>query len=287
MIPNCTNETLELFITEKCNMACHNCDAMVRQAPGTNMLTIDQIDHFIDEARMNNINWKVIMLTGGEALTHPNIIDIIRKLNEAFFPGGVQYCEGVNHTMSEEYWDWMVPEQRPITEGLILLTNGKKKHKLIELFSRSGKIFIINTNKQTNNQYFYPVNIAPKDNPNFDADKTEDYAHVQKICQCSSPCLTPSGYYPCTAGATLDRVFGIDAGIQKLSDVNEQNIYKQFEKLCTYCGYFNEIAPFDVPEEHITPVTHTIMSSSWMEATAKYKITKPVLSKYAGQKMRD
>ena len=276
MIPNWDKRYIELSITAKCNMACHNCDAMIRQAPKMDStLSVEQISSFINESIENNINWDIIVLTGGEPMLHPDIKIIIKMLNNNFFKRGVVYRENYNHTT---YFNENI--ENYIKKGLVILTNGKQKNKLIDYQHKSHLIRLVSTSKKDNNQLFYPVNIAPVDNDNFDISKNQEYARVQKKCQCAQPCLTKHGYYPCTTGAAIDKVFGGDVGIKDINNINDENVYKQFEDLCKNCGYFNEIAPFDVPEEHIKYTNKTVLSPIWKQQLIKYKLQKPNLTNY-------
>tara|TARA_R110000787_G_scaffold15338_5_gene47355 strand:+ start:7784 stop:8617 length:834 start_codon:yes stop_codon:yes gene_type:complete len=276
MIPSWDKKYIELSITAKCNMACHNCDAMIRQAPKMdNTMTVEQITSFINESLENNIKWEIIVLTGGEPLLHPNIQQIIRMLNKAFFKKGVIYKGKYNHTT---YFHEHI--ENYIKEGLVILTNGKQKNKLINLQHTSHLINLLSTHKKDNNQLFYPINIAPIDNTNYKANKNKEYARVHKKCQCAQPCLTKHGYYPCTTGAAIDKVFGMDTGIKNIKDINDDTVYKQFEDLCKYCGYFNEIAPFEVPEEHVKYTNKTALSPTWKKKLIEYKIKKPDLTDY-------
>lgn len=267
-------------------MACHNCDAMVRQAPESkDIMTREQIDEFVRESKEANVSWDIIILTGGEPSLHPDIRYIIRKINNAFFgPNNkLQYLPGHDWIKTLANGNDIEMETLPISKGLVILTNGKVQNSYINYLHTTEQVCVVNTNKKTNEQSFYPVNIAPIDNPEFDKSKNKEYARIPKWCQCASPCLTNHGYYPCTTGASIDRVFGMDVGIKELSNVTEQSFTEQFEHMCKNCGYFNEIAPFEVPEEHITETTKTVYSPTWKNILLKYKLNKPVLSKY-GQK---
>ncbi len=118
------------------------------------------------------------------------------------------------------------------------------------------------------------------DNPNFKEEDNDIYASIQKYCQCPGFCLTPYGYYSCTTGFAISRVFGLDIGIKKLKDVSKDTITDHFKHLCKRCGYFNELAPFDVPEEHTQYTTKTKLSPSWKKAVSKYRVQKPKLTRY-------
>lgn len=277
MIGTWEKRYIELSITNKCNMACHNCDALVRQAPDiSSLMSVEQIKGFIKESKDSKISWEIIILTGGEPLLHPEIRTIIRELNKAFYPDGVKYKPDYSHL--EHKHMHKLPEI--LEHGLVLLTNGKVKNRFIKTLHDCEQICIVSTEKTNNDQSFYPVNMAPIDNPNFQIELNNEYAAIQKLCQCASPCLTQTGYYPCTMGAAIDRVFGIDIGINNIESVNEETFNEQFKELCKYCGYFNEIAPFEVPEEHLTETTQTKMSPTWKKALIDYKIKKPKLSTY-------
>ena len=72
----------------------------------------------------------------------------------------------------------------------------------------------------------------------------------------------------------------MDTGIKNIKDINDDTVYKQFEDLCKYCGYFNEIAPFEVPEEHVKYTNKTALSPTWKKKLIEYKIKKPDLTDY-------
>ena len=64
--------SIEIVLTPKCNMACHNCDAMVRQAPSNHIMSFNQIEVFVEETKELNLKWDVVILTGGEPMIHPH-----------------------------------------------------------------------------------------------------------------------------------------------------------------------------------------------------------------------
>jgi hypothetical protein len=84
--------------------------------------------------------------------------------------------------------------------------------------------------------------------------------------------LSKYGYYPCSPGAALDRIFGFDVGIKKLSLVHDKNLLRnQFKVLCKYCGHYKE------PNEK---VDKNLISKSWQLAYKNYKNNRPNLSVY-------
>jgi len=84
------------------------------------------------------------------------------------------------------------------------------------------------------------------------------------------------GFYPCVAGANIDRVLGFNIGRKKLPTLNDSMV-DQIQTLCKYCGHFMYF--FSCEPEMIT-TTKEIMSPSWKKAYENYKITKPFLSQY-------
>lgn len=73
---------IELIITYCCNRQCYNCQAMVRQAPSKDAMTVEQIKKFICETVEEKIKWNTIRIMGGEPTLHPNIEEIVRLLCE-------------------------------------------------------------------------------------------------------------------------------------------------------------------------------------------------------------
>ena len=70
----------------------------------------------------------------------------------------------------------------------------------------------------------------------------------------------------------VDRVFGFDIGIKKLSLVSEEALRKQMNILCKYCGWFRLPQGGIVLTEKISP--------SWKRAFIEYRKQKPRLSLY-------
>jgi ABC-type thiamine transport system substrate-binding protein len=74
--------------------------------------------------------------------------------------------------------------------------------------------------------------------------------------------LTSYGFYPCGAGASLDRVFRFNVGTKNLISVNNNSIQNQFNVLCRYCGH----SPTKIRQK----TKNAILSKSWIEAYKKY-----------------
>jgi hypothetical protein len=82
------------------------------------------------------------------------------------------------------------------------------------------------------------------------------------------------GYYPCSPCLGVDRVFGFDVGIKKLSMVTEQALRKQMKVLCPCCGWFKE------QQLAAQSVSVNTLSRSWKKAFTEYKKQKPSLSRF-------
>lgn len=226
---------LEIDITSHCNLNCENCDRSCSNAPDKNNLTIKQINKFIQETKYLNWNWKKIKIMGGEPTLHPKLLYIINLFNKNNF--------------SIELW-----------------TNGTNNNILKKI---PKCVQIINSNKP-NNIKFDKYNIAP-----IDIKLSNTYNKGCFITEISGISLTKYGYYPCGAGAAIDRIFGFNIGIKNLKDVNLISLRNQLKYLCKYCGHYNSgfINNFEFTSKKE-------ISKSWIKAYKKYFIKKPKLTKY-------
>jgi len=131
-------------------------------------------------------------------------------------------------------------------------------------------VTIDNSRKKSNVNEFSSYNIAPIDLAEY---KNAGFA---KGCSSLQRCglgLTSYGYYPCGPGASVDRVFGFNIGIKKLSQLNDTCLKSQLKILCQHCGHFKD----DYSSEKITAEKKSV---SWQKAYEKYKKKKPKLSRY-------
>ena len=71
------NNVIAIDLTMECNNRCFNCEASCRQAPSNEIMTVDQIKKFVDEAIKLDYRWDAIKLRGGEPTLHPKILEII------------------------------------------------------------------------------------------------------------------------------------------------------------------------------------------------------------------
>jgi len=242
-IPNM--KKIEIEITTFCNLCCFNCNRSVRQAASNEQMTLNQIIKFVNESIELNWNWKYIGLLGGEPTLHPHIFDILRIL--------------------KRYRDI---KQNCIIE---LVTNGygRKVNKILSKLP--SWVNIRNSYKTSIKNKFFSYNISPIDIKEY---KNADFTRGCKTTQECGLGLTRYGYYPCGAGASLDRVFGFDIAIKRLSLVNQQTLKSQLRLLCRFCGHFKRNFNND------KRITKEMMSKTWIKAYKEYQKAKPNLSLY-------
>jgi hypothetical protein len=235
---------IEIELTTRCSLACYNCDRSVRQAPSNEDISIEQIKKFVDESMRLNWKWKTITLIGGEPTLHPSFFEVVEcmKQYKDFNP----YC------------------------GFLLSTNGYGKTVTDVLSQLPGWMHVRNSRKISNSNTFDCYNVAPIDSDTF---KKQDFSKGCWICEGCGLGLSRYGFYPCGAGASIDRVFGFDIGLKKLDLVDDKVLRDQLRLLCGYCGHFKGN---DVDHK----VTTEVMSETWRNAYNNYKIEKPKLVLY-------
>lgn len=270
----CSYNRIELVITYSCNMRCHNCDAMVPQAISKEAMTVQQIEKFISESIQKNVQWRHIRILGGEPTLHKDIFKFLDLLLA--------------------YRDEYSPETR-----IQLVTNGHGKAVKERIAKIPSGVEIENSDKKSNLQpNFSPVNQAPIDMPEHNNSDFSKGCWIPSLCGIT---LDMHGYYPCSASAAIDRVFGFNRGKKELPTV-KGSLEEVFKDFCKLCGHFydkvNEFAPTDIntresvvkfeeihkikfPEtQRDNNLTETIISPTWEKALKDYKLNRPVLSEY-------
>lgn len=241
------NNNLALCLTTICNVQCFNCVSSCEQAPANDCMSVKQIEKFVQEAIDLKYYWNRISLTGGEPTLHPQIFEIIEALKKykTFNPDCV----------------------------FDIVTNGAGNKVKSILSQLPNWIVITNSEKREGqqSQLFTTFNIAPIDCKGY-----RRFTDFSKGCQviesCNGLALSMYGYYPtsqCVLG--IDRVFGFNIGIKKLSSVNEKSLRDQMKILCQYCGIFKE--PYEI-------IRKPRVSPSWEKAYGRFKKEKPELSLY-------
>ena len=270
----CSYNRIELVITYVCNMACINCDAMVPQAVSKDKMSLKQVQKFVDESIQKKIHWRHIRILGGEPTLHRDIFAIVDLL--------IHYKKNYS------------PDTR-----IQLVTNGHGKAVQKILAKIPTEIEIENSQKISNVQpTFSPINQAPVDLEEY---KNSDFSKGCWIPTLCGMTLDPHGYYPCSAAAAIDRVFGGDVGKKELP-VHKGELEDMLSEFCKLCGHYydkiNELAEGDILSENQVlqfeefhkkhfaktqennSLTESVVSDTWKKALKNYKEKRPALTEY-------
>ena len=229
---------VELELVSYCNLNCINCDRSCRQLPTGEMMTVEQVRHFVLESLLLKYEWKQIRLLGGEPTLHPQFFEILDVIKD--YKNKYPKCK------------------------IHIISNGVGD-KVNDVLSRIPDwVEIRNSAKESYVNEFTSYNLASIDLNQLKNKNFHKGCWITNICGLG---LSRYGYYSCGAGASVDRVFCFNIGIKNLKDVNNKNLNKQKEILCKYCGHFKD--NFRYP----TTTTEDI-SKSWKKAyndNNKYK----------------
>lgn len=267
---------IELIITYRCNRRCFNCEAQVRQAPDSLDMTLKQITKFVAESKECGRKWDQIRVLGGEPTLHNEIDEIIKLL-----------CD---------YKKSFSPNTQ-----ITIVTNGYGEYvtTVLKRLKERYDIVIENSHKISDIQpSFSPINQAPLDECEYHDQEYSKGCWIPTICGIA---LDKYGYYPCSASAAADRIFGADVGKKSLplsSDVFRDD----FRYFCSRCGHFlNEINYIATEEckstEEIDKLEELInsnqaqmakkhflfsecISPTWANALKKWKENKPAMTEY-------
>jgi hypothetical protein len=219
---------VQLEITTDCNLACPNCDRVCGLAKSDEHMTRRQVQEFVEQSLDLGWEWGRIDIIGGEPTLHPHlpeICDIIGRYKEK-----VPSCK-----------------VRLSSNG----TGDKVKAVLKEVPSW---VQVRNSQKEKGKPSFDAAQDAPCDN---------GITHA-RACSIPWRCgigLSRYGYFPCGAGASIARVFGLPFGIKHLSEVTPEALRDQTQKLCNFCGHSRSCA---------TSVQQQVISETWRKALDRY-----------------
>lgn len=257
--------SVEIMVTEDCNLKCYNCDKMCRQAPSAAGMTVDQIKGFIEESKACGKQWDRIGVSGGEPTLHPDIMEIVGLLLEyrnEFLPrssfvqvvsNGYGAAEDVLRKLADTYTQDVMP-------------------------STPSNTFIRNNLKRNQVVLHSPVNMAPIDNGDL---KGSDFRLGCWVAETAGVGLSRHGYYCCATASAIDRVMGYDLGIKSLRDVSMGRLIEQRRTFCRLCGRFNDLSIS--PEEYSSAwVVEERASPAWDAAFQAYGRGKPTLTPYRG-----
>ena len=71
---------IEIDITQSCNLSCTSCVRGCDKFKSEQMISIDQIKHFVDESITLGYQWSRIGIMGGEPTVHPQLNEILNVL---------------------------------------------------------------------------------------------------------------------------------------------------------------------------------------------------------------
>ena len=235
---------VELEITTLCSRSCLNCDRSIRQAPSIEHMSLEQINRFVEESLDQRWRWKRMGILGGEPTLHPQFFEILDLLKE---------------------YKNQFPQCR-----VELTTNGYGTRVKQVLKDIPPWVEVWNSAKISNVNDFVSYNVAPIDVPLY---RDKDFSRGCWITNICGLGLTRYGFYPCGAGASLDRVFGFDIGIKSLHAVDVVRMQQLLPQLCRLCGHFKE--------NYETKVVSTEeISPSWHHAYEQFQAKKPKLTLY-------
>ena len=249
---------VEIEIHTGCNLACPNCDRSAPQARSHEAMEISQVEKFVSESIGLDWDWERITILGGEPSLHHSFAEILSALKVYHL-----YRESTEFRIYSNGYGPAVSRRLSLVPSWIDVRNTSKDPSHPPLFST--------------------YNVAPIDCADCNG------ADFSKACAITTWCglgLTRYGYYPCGAGASLDRVFGFDIGIKSLSAVTPTSVASQITRLCGLCGHFRD---FDKREEYVLIRDESILtgwtreqktSPTWERAYLAYAQKPPQLTLY-------
>ncbi len=240
-------KAVEIELTSFCNLRCINCNRSVGPAPTGEFMDLKQIEKFVEESIDLNWGWERIRLLGGEPTLHPQFPEIIKIIKRY-----KDFHQEVN---------------------IEVVTNGYGKKVRTILSGLPAWLYVANSNKKSSLQRFASYNIAPVD--------LEEYRGMDfsKGCYVTERCglgLTRYGYYICGPGASIDRVYGFNIGMKKISQLSNSKLKEQRKILCQYCGHYK----YNSPRDKKTWIISAEMSLSWIKAYERYAEQKPEMPLY-------
>ena len=236
---------VSMDITYSCNLKCYNCSRSCEQAPSNDCMSLEQVQHFLEESRASGVQWRRISVAGGEPTNHPQVVEIMNLIltyRARFFPKA----------------------------RVLLATNGygERVNRVLSLLPPGVRV--LNSAKTTRVQTrFQTFNVAPIDVEGYRGTDFSNACYVTWLCGLG---VTPYGYYPCTLAGAIDRTFGLDLGRKTLPKPDDPMI-AELRTFCALCGFFK---PWTGER-----LNGPVMSSTWVQAYARSRQNPPTLSRLA------
>ena len=258
---------IEIELTTACNLKCNNCDRSCGQAPSTEAMSVEQIDHFIKESVRHGKKWRKIIIQGGEPLIHPQIEQIL----EMFVRYKKDHSPGTFLRITTNGYGTRV---RKVLESLPPEINVMNTAKIP--IDNDGHVLITGRPETAFDTY----HVATVDSVDASAGAGINYRKGCSILRTGGLGLTRYGFYPCGAGASVDRVFGFNVGAKSLAGISENGFRDGLDKLCRHCGHFKAKGRYDL--KAVAPLTSPdqVTSASWGVAFEQFKDNKSRLSEY-------
>ncbi len=224
---------VELDITSKCNLTCPNCVRFSNFTSTWVSFGMEEVEKFIKENKRygKTLTVKVI---GGEPLVHPNVNDILIKLNEHF-----HMMIATNGIM--EFWEPPFP--------MVIENSAKEKGVLPD---------------------FHATCDAPIDDAKYDE---EDFSFGCDTANTCENVYTIDGFYPCTIAGSIDRMLrlpggpreGMDGlGVEHLNEcMTGTNTTKVFNTLCGMCGFYKKMGFHEAKNTQMVRTHEQVFSKSW------------------------
>jgi len=236
---------VSMDITYSCNLRCYNCSRSCEQAPSNERMSLEQVQHFLEESRASGVRWRRISVAGGEPTNHPQVVEIMNLILDyraRYFPAA----------------------------RVLLNTNGygERVNKVLSLLPPG--VQVKNTAKTTRVQpRFQTFNVAPVDVDGYEGTDFSNGCYVTWLCGLG---VTPSGYYPCVVAGGIDRIFGLGLG-RKILPRPDDPMIEELRTFCALCGFFKPWTG--------EPLNGAVVSSTWAQAYARWRQNPPKLSRLA------
>jgi hypothetical protein len=198
--------TLELHITYRCNMRCHNCSNLIMQAPARLDMSPALVQSYVEDWVENSYPWVLITIHGGEPCLHPKCVEIAQLL--------LDYKR--DHNPKVTLW-WLTNWSSPIV---------KERAGWI----RDMGISLGPADKGIEQPYYVPVNKSPRD---VGVEPTEG---CFQLTDCGMA-LNVRGYYPCSPMASAARVFDYPPMCASCSGITESSALAYAMQHCEHCGF--------------------------------------------------